>query len=106
MVIKPYGYSIWEKMQRALDDMFEETGHTNAYFPLLFRKSYLSKEASHIEGSPTVPSRSVSSGTTSPSLLIPRPWGRVYLGVLCRRPANATAPAVGEDELDDLARDR
>lgn len=50
MVIKPYGYSIWEKMQRALDDMFKATGHTNAYFPLFIPKSYLSKEASHVEG--------------------------------------------------------
>ncbi|HEV7347209.1 proline--tRNA ligase [Telluribacter sp.] len=50
MVIKPYGYSIWEKMQRALDDMFKETGHTNAYFPLFIPKSYLSKEAAHVEG--------------------------------------------------------
>ncbi|WP_367914267.1 proline--tRNA ligase [Leadbetterella sp. DM7] len=50
MVIKPYGYAIWEKMQRALDDMFKETGHTNAYFPLFIPKSFLSKEASHVEG--------------------------------------------------------
>ena len=50
MVIKPYGYSIWEKMQRALDDMFKETGHVNAYFPLFIPKSFLSKEASHVEG--------------------------------------------------------
>ncbi len=50
MVIKPYGYSIWEKMQRALDDMFKETGHSNAYFPLFIPKSYLSKEAAHVEG--------------------------------------------------------
>jgi prolyl-tRNA synthetase len=50
MIIKPYGYSIWEKMQRALDDMFKETGHTNAYFPIFIPKSYLSKEASHVEG--------------------------------------------------------
>jgi prolyl-tRNA synthetase len=50
MVIKPYGFSIWEKMQRALDDMFKETGHTNAYFPLFIPKSFLSKEASHVEG--------------------------------------------------------
>ena len=50
MVIKPYGFSIWEKMQRALDDMFKDTGHTNAYFPLFIPKSYLSKEASHVEG--------------------------------------------------------
>lgn len=50
MVIKPYGYSIWEKMQAQLDIMFKETGHSNAYFPLFIPKSYLSKEASHIEG--------------------------------------------------------
>jgi prolyl-tRNA synthetase len=50
MIIKPYGFSIWEKMQRALDDMFKETGHTNAYFPLFIPKSYLSKEASHVDG--------------------------------------------------------
>ena len=50
MVIKPYGYSIWEKMQRALDDMFKETGHVNAYFPLFIPKSFLSKEASHVAG--------------------------------------------------------
>lgn len=50
MVIKPYGYAIWEKMQAALDKMFKETGHENAYFPLLIPKSYLSKEASHVEG--------------------------------------------------------
>lgn len=50
MVIKPYGYAIWEKMQRTLDDMFKETGHVNAYFPLLIPKSFLSREAEHVEG--------------------------------------------------------
>jgi prolyl-tRNA synthetase len=50
MVIKPHGFAIWEKMQRALDDMFKATGHVNAYFPLFIPKSYLSKEASHVEG--------------------------------------------------------
>ena len=50
MVIKPYGYAIWEKMQRQLDDMFKETGHQNAYFPLLIPKSFLSREAEHVEG--------------------------------------------------------
>lgn len=50
MVIKPYGYAIWEKMQRALDDMFKETGHVNAYFPLFIPKSFFSKEAHHVEG--------------------------------------------------------
>lgn len=50
MVIKPYGYAIWEKMQRILDDKFKETGVQNAYFPLLIPKSFLSKEAEHVEG--------------------------------------------------------
>lgn len=50
MVIKPYGYAIWEKMQAQLDKMFKETGHENAYFPLLIPKSFFSKEASHVEG--------------------------------------------------------
>ena len=50
MVIKPYGFAIWEKMQNELDKMFKETGHSNAYFPLFIPKSYLSKEAQHVEG--------------------------------------------------------
>ena len=50
MVIKPYGYAIWEKMQRLLDDKFKETGVQNAYFPLLIPKSFLSREAEHVEG--------------------------------------------------------
>ncbi|NOX84952.1 MAG: proline--tRNA ligase [Chlorobi bacterium] len=50
MVIKPYGYAIWEKMQAALDKMFKDTGHENAYFPLFIPKSFFSKEASHVEG--------------------------------------------------------
>ena len=50
MVIKPYGYSIWEKMQAALDKMFKDTGHSNAYFPLFIPKSFFSREAAHVEG--------------------------------------------------------
>lgn len=50
MVIKPYGYAIWEKMQAVLDQMFKDTGHVNAYFPLFIPKSFFSKEASHVEG--------------------------------------------------------
>ncbi len=50
MVIKPYGYSIWEKMQGALDKMFKDTGHSNAYFPIFIPKSFFSKEADHVEG--------------------------------------------------------
>jgi prolyl-tRNA synthetase len=50
MIIKPYGYAIWEKMQSQLDKMFKETGHQNAYFPIFIPKSYMSKEAAHVEG--------------------------------------------------------
>ncbi len=50
MVIKPYGYAIWEKMQAVLDKMFKDTGHSNAYFPIFIPKSFFSKEASHVEG--------------------------------------------------------
>jgi prolyl-tRNA synthetase len=50
MIIKPYGFSIWEKMQAALDKMFKDTGHSNAYFPLFIPKSYFTKEAAHVEG--------------------------------------------------------
>ena len=50
MVIKPYGYAIWEKMQAELDKKFKATGHVNAYFPLFIPKSYFSKEASHVDG--------------------------------------------------------
>ena len=50
MVIKPYGFAIWEKMQQILDQMFKDTGHENAYFPLFIPKSFLSKEADHVEG--------------------------------------------------------
>ena len=49
MIIRPNGFAIWEKMQQALDNMFKETGHVNAYFPLFIPKSYLSKEAEHVE---------------------------------------------------------
>src|SRR5512137_921510 len=50
MVIKPYGYAIWEKIQAELDSMFKATGHVNAYFPLFIPKSFFSKEAAHVEG--------------------------------------------------------
>src|SRR5213595_1578860 len=50
MVIRPNGYGIWERMQRALDDMFKATGHVNAYFPLFIPESFLHKEAEHVEG--------------------------------------------------------
>src|SRR5210317_377380 len=50
MVIKPYGFAIWEKMQAQLDKMFKATGHSNAYFPIFIPKSFFSKEADHVDG--------------------------------------------------------
>ena len=50
MVIRPWGYSVWERMQRALDDMFKATGHENAYFPLLIPMSFIEREKEHVEG--------------------------------------------------------
>lgn len=50
MIIKPYGYAIWEQMQSVLDGMFKDTGHVNAYFPVLIPESFLKKEAEHVEG--------------------------------------------------------
>ena len=50
MIIKPNGYGLWENMRDALDKMFKDTGHTNVYFPLFIPKSFLSKEAAHVEG--------------------------------------------------------
>jgi prolyl-tRNA synthetase len=50
MVIRPNGYAIWENMQRVLDQMFKDTGHQNAYFPLFIPESFLRKEAEHVEG--------------------------------------------------------
>ncbi len=82
MVIKPYGYAIWEKMQRQLDDMFKATGVQNAYFPLLIPKSFLSREADHVEG--------------WVSLSIPRPvWRRNWLSVPPARPSSGTPIATG-----------
>src|SRR6187455_614619 len=70
MIIKPYGYSIWEKMQQALDKMFKDTGHVNAYFPLFIPKSYLAKEASHVEGF------AKECALVTHSRLIPNPSGK------------------------------
>ena len=50
MIIKPHGFALWENMRDTLDKMFKETGHVNAYFPLLIPKSFLNREASHVEG--------------------------------------------------------
>jgi len=69
MVIKPHGYAIWEKMQRALDRMFKDTGHVNAYFPLFIPKHFLEKEAQHVEGF------AKECALVTHSRLIPRPDG-------------------------------
>lgn len=72
MVIRPNGYGIWERMQRALDDMFKASGHVNAYFPLFIPQSFIAKEAKHIEdsrpswpSSPTVAARNSRSHWSS-----------------------------------------
>jgi prolyl-tRNA synthetase len=70
MVIKPYGYGIWEKMQRGLDRLFKDTGHVNAYFPLFIPKSYLEKEADHVEGF------AKECALVTHSRLIPNPHGK------------------------------
>jgi prolyl-tRNA synthetase len=70
MVIKPYGYGIWEKMQRGLDRLFKDTGHVNAYFPLFIPKSYLEKEADHVEGF------AKECALVTHSRLIPNPNGK------------------------------
>src|SRR4051812_17565044 len=70
MVIKPHGYAIWEKMQRALDRMFKDTGHVNAYFPLFIPRSYLEKEADHVEGF------AKECALVTHSRLIPNPSGK------------------------------
>src|SRR4029450_7346899 len=67
LVIKPHGYAIWEKMQRALDRMFKDTGHVNAYFPLFIPRHFLEKEAQHVEGF------AKECALVTHSRLIPRP---------------------------------
>src|SRR6478735_1806913 len=69
MVIKPHGFAIWEKMQRALDRMFKDTGHVNAYFPLFIPKRFLEKEAQHVAGFAT------ECAVVTHSRLIVRPEG-------------------------------
>ena len=81
MVIKPWGYSLWENMQANLDKMFKDTGHTNAYFPLFIPVSYLEKEAEHVEGfakecAVVTHSRPGLSGMVPASHQICRPSGK------------------------------
>ena len=93
MVIKPYGYAIWEKMQAALDKMFKDTGHQNAYFPLFIPKSFFSKEAHHVEGfaKDALPSEERSRGQ-----------GRRGRSRRQARRGADRAPDVGDDHLEHL----
>src|SRR5512143_3354301 len=80
MVIRPNGYAIWELMQRALDDMFKATGHRNAYFPLFIPKSFLEKEAEHVEGfAPEVAIVTHAGGKELEEPLIVRPTSETII---------------------------
>lgn len=80
MVIRPNGYAIWEKMQRALDDMFRETGHSNAYFPLFIPEAFLRKEAEHVEGfAPEVALVTHAGGAELEEPLVVRPTSETII---------------------------
>src|SRR5512142_2054403 len=81
MVIRPNGYGIWERMQRALDDKFKETGHQNAYFPLLIPESFLHKEAEHVEGfSPELAVVTLAGGKQLDEPYVIRPTSETIVG--------------------------
>jgi prolyl-tRNA synthetase len=87
MVIKPHGYAIWEKMQRALDRMFKDSGHVNAYFPLFIPKRFLEKEAEHVEGFAkecAVVTHSRLVATTSGKGLMPDPASELEEALVIR----------------------
>ena len=100
MVIRPYGYALWENMQKALDGMFKETGHQNAYFPLLIPYSFIEKEAEHVEGfSPelaVVTHAGGASGTRSitvePSGVVARTVRRIVPGLPPTSPPTLEVP--------------
>src|SRR5437868_2338277 len=80
MVIRPNGYAIWEEMQKALDKMFKETGHQNAYFPLFIPQSFLSKEAEHVEGfAPEVAVVTIGGGKVLEEPLVIRPTSETII---------------------------
>jgi prolyl-tRNA synthetase len=80
MVIRPSGYGIWERMQRALDDMFKETGHQNAYFPLFIPESFLHKEAQHVEGfAPELAVVTIGGGKQLEEPLVVRPTSETII---------------------------
>ncbi len=81
MVIKPHGYAIWEKIQRALDDMFKATGHQNAYFPLLIPESFIKREAEHVEGfSPELAVVTHAGGKKLEEAYVVRPTSETIIG--------------------------
>ncbi len=89
MVIRPHGYALWENMQRALDDMFKETGHVNAYFPLFIPKSFLAREAAHVEGfakecAIVTHSRLKATGESGANAVIPDPESRLEEELIVR----------------------
>jgi prolyl-tRNA synthetase len=80
MIIRPNGYAIWEKMQQALDAMFKETGHQNAYFPLFIPESFLQKEAEHVEGfAPEVAVVTHAGGSKLEEALVIRPTSETII---------------------------
>ena len=86
MVIKPHGYAIWEKIQRALDDMFKATGHQNAYFPLLIPESFMKREAQHVEGfSPELAVVTIAGGKTLEEPYVIRPTSETIIGYFFSR---------------------
>ncbi|HEX9083695.1 MAG TPA: aminoacyl--tRNA ligase-related protein, partial [Gemmatimonadaceae bacterium] len=81
MVIRPRGYGIWERMQQQLDQMFKDTGHVNAYFPLLIPESYLRREAEHVEGfSPELAVVTIGGGKQLEEPLVIRPTSETVIG--------------------------
>src|SRR5512145_808798 len=81
MVIRPSGYGIWEKIQRALDDMFKATGHQNAYFPLLIPESFIKREAEHVEGfSPELAVVTIAGGKPLEENYVIRPTSETIIG--------------------------
>src|SRR5215217_6521466 len=80
MVIRPTGYGIWERMQRALDDMFKATGHQNAYFPLFIPQSFMSREAEHVEGfAPETAVVTIGGGKVLEEPLVVRPTSETII---------------------------
>src|SRR5260221_482615 len=81
MIIKPYGYALWENIQDQLDNRFKETGHQNAYFPLFIPESFLKKEAEHVEGfAPELAVVTIGGGEVLAERLIVRPTSETIIG--------------------------